>query len=365
MKKIIFPILSIIALFAVPGCSEKFNIAAGYKDITVVYGYLDMLDTAHYIRIQKAFLSQDKSALVMAQTPDSSFYAHLDVKIKRYSISNGTRAHDTIQLNRVDLGLEGYPKQPGSFFTAPNYAYKFTQTLDPDYIYRLVITNLTTGKVDSAESPVINDADPAKFIVDAFDPTLPVLLDFHATVGNRYFDLSGTIKPPFNFSFHGDADPAVIAQTVLRFNWDDSNTITHELTPHYYDYNAGFVNLGPSGGMDFRLYNNALYSAVATALLTQNPPPANTARLLTRCDLFVYASTRDFLNYQQRSLTQGTGLTGSEIEPIYSNVSGENSIGLFTARGVRSAKITITNQTIDSLMISPILQGAKLKGRFF
>jgi hypothetical protein len=365
MKKIIFPLFTIIALFVIPGCSEKFNIAASYKDITVVYGYLEMQDTAHYIRIQKAFLSQDKSALVMAQTADSSFYANLSVKIKRFRVTDIVHAHDTIVLTRVNLDQEGYPKEQGSFFTSPNYAYKFKQALDPDYIYRLVITNLTTGKVDSAESPVINDGDFSKYRVDPLDQIPVSTLDFHSTVGNRYFDLTGTLIPPVNYSFHGDANPIVIEQTVLRFNWDDSNTITHELTRHYYDFNAGFTSIPVSGGFDFKLYNNTLYSAVASALITQNPLPPNTARLLDRCDMYIYSSTRDFLNYQQRSLTQGTGLTGSEIEPIYSNVSGEGSIGLFTARGVRSAKITISNQTIDSLMISPVLHGANLQGRTF
>ncbi len=364
MKKIIFPIIAIIALFTLPGCSEKFKIAAPYKDITVVYGFLDMQDTAHYIRIQKAFLSQDKSALVMAQTPDSSFYANLNVKIRRFSFTDNVHPIDTIHLNRVNLDLEGYQKEPGSFFTAPNYAYKFTNQLNPNYIYRIVITNLTTGKTDSAETPIIDDVTPGKFYVDALDTNAHIFLDFHNTVGNKYFEMQGYFLPPVNFFFHYQSNPVVIAQAIVRFNWDDSNIATHQLTPHYYDYNTGYFNF-TNNSIDFKIYNNSLYSAIASALITANPLPPNTARLLNKSEIYVYISTQDFLNYQQNSLTQGTGLTGSEIEPIYSNISGDNAIGLFTSRGMHASRITISKETIDSLMQSPILHDANIQGRIY
>src|ERR1700753_263242 len=109
MKKIVIPFIT-IALFALASCSDKFNVAAPYKNITVIYAYLDCQDTAHYVRIQKAFLDQSKSALTMSQSPDSSFYANINVVIKRYSIVD-TSYLDSIHLTRVDLDNEGYPKQ--------------------------------------------------------------------------------------------------------------------------------------------------------------------------------------------------------------------------------------------------------------
>src|SRR5262249_40207264 len=139
MKKLLLPCIALVSLFLITSCSEKFKVAAPYKNITVIYGYLDRADTAHYIRIQKAFLDEDKSALTMAQTPDSSFYANLDVSIARVTYS-GIK-HDVIHLNRVDLGSEGYPKPIGAFFNTPNYAYKFKDLLDQQYIYRLIVHN--------------------------------------------------------------------------------------------------------------------------------------------------------------------------------------------------------------------------------
>src|ERR1700733_715755 len=129
MQKPIFLFFALLFLIAGTGCTTKFKIAAPYENITVIYGFLDMNDTAHYIRVQKAFLDNSKSALTMSQSPDSSFYANINVRINRIDVTDSL-LHDTIHLNRVDLNLEGYPKQPGVFFTAPNYAYKFKGLLD-------------------------------------------------------------------------------------------------------------------------------------------------------------------------------------------------------------------------------------------
>src|SRR5436190_179667 len=102
MKRFIFPFLAMATLFFTPGCSEKFDIGAPYKNITVVYAFLDQGDTAHYIRIQKAFLDQNKNALVMSTNPDSNFYAKLNVKIVRLRYGT-TDVVDSFHLTRVNL----------------------------------------------------------------------------------------------------------------------------------------------------------------------------------------------------------------------------------------------------------------------
>lgn len=360
MKNFIVTCITFFALLLASGCSEKFNIAAPYKNITVVYGFLDVNDTAHYIRIQKAFLDQTKSALTMATDPDSNFYASLNVKIERFTFTDNVHPVDTIHLNRVDLNLEGYPKQPGQFFTAPNYAYKFKANLDPNYLYRLLITNPAANVADSADAPIIDDSNSGAFYVDELDTTRPQYMDFSSLTNDPYYEITGYYTPSnSSFSFEGLANPAVIGQTIIRFNWTDSNSVTHQLVPHYNDFNAGFFNLSSNGGIDVKIFNATLYGAVASAL---DPAPANTYRLLGRCNISVYLSTLDFNNYEQSSLTQGTGLTGTEIEPIYSNIKGTDALGLFTSRAMRSASITLTLATVDSLEASPILQTANIAG---
>jgi hypothetical protein len=362
MKKIFFPAIASIALLFIAGCSEKFKVAAPYKNITVIYAMLDQADTPHYVRIQKAFLDESKSAVTMAQTPDSSFYSALNVRIARIDYQG--RMRDTIHLDRVDLNHEGYPKQTGTFFNAPNYAYKFTQVLDGRYIYRIYATNPATGETDSADAPVIEDRDPSIFYVDKLDTnTIRAGLDFTNVSKNvEIFSLYYT-PAAYNFSFEGQSGPAYFAQLVIGFNWWDSSITTHQKTQRHYDYNAGFLPCsGASAQADYVIKDIQLYSALATAMANT---PANTVRLLDRCDLTMYLGTLDYYQYYQTSLTQGTGLTGSEIEPIATNVKGANALGLYTSKGYRTGKITMVPSTVDSLIASPLLSSARIVGTVY
>src|ERR1044071_7961899 len=80
-----FFLLGLTALIALTGCEKDFEVAAPYKDIMLVYGIIDPLDSAHYIRIQKAFLDENKSAIEMSKIPDSSYFSNLAVKIQEYT----------------------------------------------------------------------------------------------------------------------------------------------------------------------------------------------------------------------------------------------------------------------------------------
>ncbi len=370
MRSSLILFIAFVALITGSGCSEKFDVAAPYKDITVVYAFLDNSDTAHYLRIQKAFLDQNKSALDMAREYDSNFYSHLNVSIKRYLFDG--KLYDTVHLNLVNLDNEGYPKQSGTFFNTPNYAYKLRGPLNVGLIYRLMIKNMITGKVDSADAPIIDDLNFNDCYVDAFDSSLNRTgsLDFASTASYKTYNIEIAYRAAPGFSFKdpfygGDAlkNPVAAAQLILRFNWVDSDQITHSITPRYYDYDAGLVGM-KNGGYIYNIKNTELYSAMLTGLGTA--PTPTTARLLDRCQMFVYFATQDYLTYQQRSLIQGTGLTGNEIEPSFTNVSGENNpLGLFTSRGVRAGRLTITNQTVDSIRIHPMFAQSNIRGTVY
>ena len=358
MKKILTSLLIPAALFLLPACSEKFNVAAPYKNITVIYGLLDKRDTAHYIRIQKAYLDQNKSALTMAKEPDSNFYKSLDVNIRLINTYDES-IYQTIPLKRVDLDAEGYPKQPGVFFDAPNYAYKFTNTLNANYNYRLVVTNPATGETDSSETQVIEDVDNSVFHVPIIgdDTSLNLLgMDFASTNQYRYFDIYG------NYNYGSNANPIGILQGFIRFNWKDSSINTGAVSSHYYDYDLDTKSLTNSG-FDFQPKDLDLYSAVAVGL--GKPADNFTVRLMDRCEIFIYASTNDFNSYLQAAAIAGTGLTGNEVEPTYTNIKGANALGLFTSRGYRNGKVTITQGTISALQSNSITSGTRIVGTVY
>ncbi|PQJ11112.1 hypothetical protein CJD36_014180 [Flavipsychrobacter stenotrophus] len=362
MKKIILPLLVLMALSILPSCSEKFSVAAPYKSITIVYGLLDKGDTAHYIRIQKAFLDDSKSALAMAKESDSSFFNNINVKIKRISMSGNLL--DTIHLNRVDLTTEGYPKEAGTFFNSPNYAYKFKGTLNPNYIYRIVVTNAATGEVDSAEAPIIdNTASMSSFYIYYLDDnSTTYTFDFAVNTIYQKIEIISKYSAPSNFNFNGYTTPASVAQAFIRFHWVDSNTVTGLIAQRSYDYNLGYKPLDPNTFFTYQIRNSDMYNAINTAMVRA---PENTVRLMDRCELIMYLGTQDFYDYVKVEELQGTGLTGNEIQPTYTNVKGANVLGLYTSRCMRKGYVTIGGGTIEMLKTLDIVAAQRIVGTVY
>lgn len=91
MKKI-FLLSAFAALLGLfNSCSTDFDVAAPYKEIIVINGLLNPLDSVHYVHVGKAFLGEG-DVFKMAQQADSTNYADiLDVKLEK------------VRLNNVDL----------------------------------------------------------------------------------------------------------------------------------------------------------------------------------------------------------------------------------------------------------------------
>ena len=111
-------VLSVVCLVTLFGCSEDFELTEKWKDIPVVYGFLNRADSAHYIRLEKVFVSEDISASTIAKNADSLYYNDAFVKLFNLSTRN------EFILTRVDASKEGYTRDTGAFATVPNYMYK-------------------------------------------------------------------------------------------------------------------------------------------------------------------------------------------------------------------------------------------------
>jgi len=121
-------------------CSNELDINGEIEERTIVYGLLDAGDSVQYIRIEKSFLQNDVSGLVLATDPsnlyypDSSLVAIIDewkneIFIKRY------------ELQKVDGDTLGLPKNEGAFASSPNILYRLCGTLDVDAEYRYLYYN--------------------------------------------------------------------------------------------------------------------------------------------------------------------------------------------------------------------------------
>ncbi len=333
-------VLLLPALCLLASCSEDFKIAASYKPVTVVYGLMNMDDTAHYIRIQKAFLDENKSSLDMAQVADSNFYAALEVHLRE--LNAGTIIHDEV-LPRVDLNQEGYQKDSGVFFNAPNYAYKTTRSLNAAYTYRLVIINHSTGETDSSETGIV----PDNFRVDEF--MFRYELVFPAVSDRSNFSL--TVSVPGNAqSFEG----------IIRFNYVDKNVITNQQTDHSKDWTFASTEATPGKASvvlstSQRSFYSFLHSAIPDA-------PNGIERYMDTAQVFVWTGSTEYSLFKKINSAEG-GLTADQIRPIYTNIKGNNVYGLFASRAMRSYYAPVSDLTLDSLMSNSITKPLNFKGR--
>lgn len=350
MKKLMLALCALALGFG--SCSEDFDVAAPYRQITVVYGILDVRNPAQYIRIQKAFMDESRSAIDMSQQPDSNYYQSLRVQMRELD-STGTNIFTTFpDLPRVDLNAEGLPKAAGDFFGAPSYAYKFSGTLNPARRYRLVITNTETGRVDSSETDVINPLQSA-FEILQIDLVSDYRINFATTANNATYQLRFNRLPT----------TAKILEAVMRFHVINRNTVTGVETRDSFDFTFATadttqVTFPPR----LETANLSFYSFLSGAL---GDAPANVERYLDSPDVFIYAGSRELLSYSIFTNASG-GLTGDQVRPSYTNISSSqpgDAIGLFAGRTVRAAlEVPIAPIVIDSLSRNPLTDGLNIVG---
>lgn len=140
-------------------CTTDFDIEAGGRDIPIVYGLIDIRDTAHYLRIERAFLSGDAEAAAVAQRVDSLYYPPSAV-IRLENLDTG----QAFDLERVDGNQEGYLRDSGPFVEAPNILYKISAAqigLQGGESLRLVIDRGNSLPVITAETTVL---DPIELV---------------------------------------------------------------------------------------------------------------------------------------------------------------------------------------------------------
>lgn len=362
MKKLLAPLVLISTLLIQTSCSEKFNVTAPYKNITAIYGLLDVADSAQYIRVQKAFLDENKSAIDMSKVADSNFFRSIEVTMKEMTYKGVVLS--TTTLDRVDLNLEGYVKDSGDFFTSPSYAYKYKKKLDPTKIYRLYVKNLETGNVDSATTPVINDitSDFRVNVIDDTETTYKFGFDVTYTAESQKVSITGRYTAPAGFEFNGYTTPVAVTSGVFRFKWVDSNTLTGEKENKYYDMSLGYLSLGNGPSFEYELKRYMFFSQLGAVM---GEAKANHVRLIDKFELYMYLGTHDYNTYLQVASIQGVGLTGNEIQPFYTNLKGKDVYGLFTARGRKIGTQRFTDETVAAMRTNTYLQNCKIVGKAY
>jgi len=173
-------ILLVITLFSgLFACKNDIDINAPYKDIPIVYGFLDQNQSVQYIRIEKLYQnSGNQSTAEGAKISDSLYFDSLVVKL--INIVN----KDTFVCTRVD----SIPKDSGFFSNARNtlYACKIPKNNNANEVYELNIYYPKKNISFTASTPIVKDAIIyARTTVFNLDPKIRHTFQFRFKTGRN------------------------------------------------------------------------------------------------------------------------------------------------------------------------------------
>ncbi|MBK6930233.1 MAG: DUF4249 family protein [Saprospirales bacterium] len=326
MKKLFF--LLPLAAALLPACSNDFEVAAPWKEIPVAYAILSPKDTAQYIRVEKAFLDPETSALQLAQIADSLYYPESAISVFLEQLSTGQR----IPLQRVDGNLEGYVRQGGIFATQPNWLYKTKAQINEGETYRLLIIR-NDGRPDITAETVI----PREFILRHPDPAdIPPQITFKRDVSPTVDWRTDAAGVFFNLHFRiryreNGLNGALIKRDTLQWTVTPNVKRSSQLV-------AGNLYKG-----EFLVSTESFFN-----FLVQHIPPASDRfRYFEGIDVTLEGGGAEIERYLETAAAN-SGITGAEIIPAYSNLS--EGYGIFTAKNrVVLNKVRVTPETIDDL----------------
>ena len=328
MNRICYLLVSALIIIGFSNCSNDFDVTTGGTNSPVVYGFLSPKDTATFIRVERAFVDDNTSALILSQRPEELFFEDIDV-----TLSSGG---NTFTLNRVDGADEGLPRDPGIFVSSPNFLYKLVFPPGESFIegedYELTImdnisdtltTNVTTTIVSE---PVITFPDEG----DDFDWSSSI------EAQNEIFT-----------EWRRDAT-AVIFDVRVRINYQEAiGGDINNLVTRSAEFTTN-TNIEPDDEDDTVVQIDVLATSILGGIGANVDPTGPGPRIFQSLEVIVDAGSQDLLSF----ITIGqanTGLTGATVAPIFSNVPG--GFGLFSSRNSASVGgLILEDEALDSLI---------------
>lgn len=334
MNKLIAVVLAAASLLFASSCSNEIDTNADYKEIMVVYGMLNPNDTVHYIRVNKAFLTDGGSALEAAKDNSNIYYDSIEVKIDEFDISLGTPLYKASYILTKDISQA---KDTGIFANYPNVLYTFTQPLNQEYLYRLTVTNKLTGNVATAETEMVHDPTlgspssiSSKYLID---PDRNIVLSWTGGKNSKIYDMD------------------------MRFYWDVYDSATNQVIDSnlYVDWNmVQGRTLSVSGQIRNNIPGSNFYSFLGLKL----PYLVGQYRVAKKIDFIYWGADEEFYLYRSVN-TPSVGIV--QAKPEYTNISNGN-YGLFATRNRFVIEgVTISDKTVTFLQTTAATKNLKFR----
>jgi len=329
MRKGLSIITTLAVISLITACNNKLNVLAPYKNITVVYGLMDQNDTAHYIRVNKAFQGSG-NAYTMASQFDSVYYPANQLLVQLLCINSQGNQTGTINLT-ADSSI---PLPAGTFPYPKQILYKTKTKLSQldnfggNNTYELVVTNKKTNQVLTGSTQLLTDVSFSRGINAVGTP----------------FDIDSSVATPSSLQW-ASTFGARIYQLTIRF-WYYQKTATAS-GEQYLDWvfapeTANTLQGGET--MEYTYNQEGFYQLLKTTV----PIIPGVYRKADSMSVIFTSGSDDFNTYIQLSQPS---LGIDQDPPSFSDV--KNGIGIFTARHTQIMTRQVDNQIYNNLVNNP------------
>ncbi len=311
----------LLALLILSSCDNELNVLEEPKDIPVVYGFLSLSTEDQYIRVERAFVDENTSALELAQDANNLYYP----ETATVTITDLTTQEEFL-LDRVDGSQLGILREDGLFATEPNILYRLSRTqteLQADHLYQFTL----------------NRGDG-----------LPLVTDTTELVSNIRFISPNPLQstPTIDFKFLNSTDikwregtNAAIYDVVMDFNYQErtNNSSFVDKSVRWEIAELLTINEFSPSGIDF--YN---------FLLSEIGVDENVTRRFVDIDMTVVGGNQDLFEYLTIA-NANLGITSTQDVPFYQDLS--------EGRGIFGSKFTAT---LSGVKLSPGSQDSLVNG---
>jgi hypothetical protein len=285
-------------MLTVMACDNSLEINAPYREIPVVYGFIDKNETVQYLRIQKVFQNSiEIKASDAVKITDSLYLKNLLVQI----IVN----KDTINCSRTNK----IPKNAGLFANDSNFLYQ-TDPFNWSSVglakVNLLIRDTVSGNIFTSSCNLIGDQN----------------------IEQRNITISENTNNLFTFRYFVNKSAYIIDAAVrLKYIESLSNNPSF-FVEKYYDYyvqsGKETANYNTNDPVSERIKSIDILNNWRQFFATQ---PKNVIRKFVRVEYVTWGAGPDFLDIQQ---VNKPNISFVQKQTDYTNIKG--GLGIFTSR---------------------------------
>lgn len=344
VKKYLLSIFT--SLFLLSGCETEVDLFTDFEKIPVVFALLEPADSIQYFRINPTFIG-DGDARDVAGDPNITNYAEGEIEVKLIDVTNSDSEIEYIlkdSMGLIDLDDDGiFDKKNRIYYletpvTTLSNGQIVNSILKPSNVYRLVIKNVSTGKVASSEI-VLGDINKLQMAVPRVGISQFPRDWMVFYTGTQYNEA---------YTFEFDADKFSERFLLeMRFYYTegaedkDSKARSELITIGERNEIEAF---GETKRITIDFDGERFYSILQSRL------GASTSRTGQTFDLIITAVGRDLDTYIS---VQNASLSGlSQERPSFSNIDG--GIGIFSYRLNRtSTEFKLNDNSANHLFTGP------------